>query len=90
MGNKTRLLNVTGPAIARARVNARLTQEQLAAQLQVAGLKLDRVGLAKIETQIRSVFDHELIIVAAVLKLPVAALCPSARQVRKARPPETE
>ena len=35
-----------------------LTQDQFGARLQLAGLHtLDRVGVAKIESQLRSVFD---------------------------------
>jgi len=45
-----------------------LTQDQFAARLQLAGLHtIDRVALAKIESQLRSVFDYELVVIAAEL-----------------------
>ena len=47
-----------------------MTQEQLAALLGTAGLhNFDRVTVAKVEGQIRSVFDYELAIIARILKV---------------------
>jgi hypothetical protein len=41
-----------------------------AAKLQLAGLEsIDRVAVAKIESQIRSLFDYELIVIGTVLKV---------------------
>ncbi len=55
-----------------------LTQEDLAARLQVLGLNsIDRVGVVKIERRIRSVFDYELKIIADALKITTDALFPS-------------
>ena len=44
-----------------------LTQEELATKLQLAGLDLDRIAVAKIEARIRSVFDYELAVIAHLL-----------------------
>jgi len=39
--------------------------------LQLAGLEnIDRVTVAEIESQIRSLFDYELIVIGTVLKIP--------------------
>lgn len=71
----TRFKNLVGPNVRRLRVRAGLTQDQLAARLQMAGLEAaDRVVVAKIESQIRSLFDYELIILARVLKVDASEL----------------
>ena len=63
---------------------AGLTQEELAAKLQLAGLhSLDRVTVAKIESQIRSVFDFELVMIAKVLGTDPAALMPTPEKLKK-------
>ena len=54
-----------------------MTQEALATKLQLAGLDLDRIAVAKIEARIRSVFDYELAVIADLLSVPVDALLPS-------------
>lgn len=52
-----------------------ITQDELAARLQLSGLDhLDRVAVAKIESQIRSVYDFEVIVLANALKVTVAEL----------------
>ena len=64
-----RFRNLIGPRIREFREKMGLTQDQLAARLQNAGLEnFDRVAVAKIESQIRSVYDFEVIILANVLK----------------------
>ena len=63
---------------------AGLTQEQLAAKLQLAGLhSADRVTVAKIESRIRSVFDYELVMIAKVLGTDPASLMPSPEKLKK-------
>ena len=60
-----------------------LTQEQLGARLQLAGLHtLDRVGVAKIESQLRSVFDFELAVIATELGVEPGALLPPVRTLK--------
>jgi len=60
-----------------------LTQDQLAARLQLTGLhSCDRVTVAKIESQIRSVFDYELPVLAGVLGVSGDDLFPSTRQLK--------
>ena len=63
--------NLVGPRVreARHRSRPRLTQQQLAARLQVAGYPLDRVAVAKIEIGLREVTDIELVALAAALRV---------------------
>ncbi len=62
---------------------ASLTQEELAAKLQLAGLhSVDRVTVAKIESQIRSVFDYELAVISKVLGTDQASLMPTPEQLK--------
>lgn len=65
-----RFRNILGPNIRKWRKKAGLSQDDLAARLQLAGLEnIDRVAVAKIESQIRSLFDYELIVIGIVLKV---------------------
>ncbi|MGV3664055.1 MAG: helix-turn-helix domain-containing protein [Prosthecobacter sp.] len=70
-----RYRNILGPNIRKLRQQAGLTQDDLAARLQLAGLdNIDRVAVAKIESQIRSLYDFETIILARVLKVTCETL----------------
>lgn len=53
-------VNICGRLIQRTRMAIGLTQEQLAAKLQVDGIMLSRVQVSKIETGYRHVTDVEL------------------------------
>lgn len=51
-------------------MKAGLSQDEFAAKLQLAGLEnMDRVAVAKIESQIRSLFDYEVIVIGSVLQI---------------------
>ena len=76
MGTERRFRNSIGPQLRRLRNQRNLTQDALAAKLQRAGLDLDRTALAKIEIQLRSVFDFELAMIARVLGVSTEALLP--------------
>jgi len=69
LGNMKRFRNAAGPQIRKLRTQQNLSQDALAAKLQLAGLDLDRISVAKIEMQIRSVFDFELAVIADVLQV---------------------
>lgn len=70
-----RYRNIIGPKVRELRTQLGLTQDQLAARLQLAGLEnMDRVAVAKIETHIRSVYDFEAIVLANVLRVDVNQL----------------
>src|SRR6056297_483733 len=78
-----RFRNCIGPQVRRLRMEKALTQDQFAARLQIAGLhSMDRVVVAKIESQIRSVFDFELSVIAAELGVAPDALLPSSRKLK--------
>ena len=82
-----RFRNAIGPAVRRLRVERVLTQDQLAARLVLAGLQnADRVWVAKVEAQIRSVFDYELAVIAAVLGVTADELLPKGKVLNKDLP----
>jgi transcriptional regulator with XRE-family HTH domain len=68
--------NVVGPAVRKARCRLGLSQEELAARCQRAGLDISRSTLAQIEIQYRYLSDDELLILAAVLNLSTDDLYP--------------
>ena len=61
--------NITGKRIQEARVEKRLTQDQLSAQLARQDVQIDRAGISKIENGIRCVYDYELKALAKALKV---------------------
>ena len=68
--------NLIGPQVRRLRVGAGLSQEALAAKLQLAGWDLSRAGLSKIEAGLRRVNDAELWMLAKVLACSLLELYP--------------
>lgn len=66
--------NITGFRIRTARRKRGLTQEALAARLQLAGLPHTRNTIAKIETGVRQITDVELVHIAAALDVDIAWL----------------
>ena len=71
-----RPLNVIGPNLRRVREQHGLTQDQMAAKCQVLGFDLTRGTLAKIESRVRAVSDHEIPYLARVLKCSIDSLFP--------------
>jgi len=56
----------------------------LAARLTLAGLEnADRVWVAKVEAQIRSVFDYELAVIVAVLGVKADELLPTGKVLKR-------
>jgi transcriptional regulator with XRE-family HTH domain len=78
-----RFRNAVGPQIRKLRTQRNLSQEALASKLQLAGLDLDRITVAKIEMQIRSVFDFELAVIADVFEVPMDELRMSPARLRQ-------
>ena len=66
--------NLCGPRVRQARDQAGLTQEQLAARLQVAGVQVNQKAISRIETGHRVVADYELAALASVLRADVGWL----------------
>jgi transcriptional regulator with XRE-family HTH domain len=58
------------------------TQAELAAKVQIAGLDLDRADIGKIESQLRSLYDYELFLLAGVLGVTPADLNPGAKKAK--------
>jgi len=61
--------NVSGDRIYQARVIKRMSQEELAAQMQCQGVTLSREAISRIETGERFVTDYELVNFARVLNV---------------------
>jgi transcriptional regulator with XRE-family HTH domain len=83
---QTQVLNVIGPQLRRRREELGLTQEHLAAKCQVLGFDLTRGTLAKIESRVRSVSDHEIPFLARALNTPVETLFPKKLQSLHRKP----
>ena len=66
--------NICGDRGHEARCRLRLTQSDLAAQLQVAGINIERDSVSRIEIGTRFVADYELRELAKLLKVSVAWL----------------
>ena len=66
--------NASGQKIKELREAAGLSQEQLAAQIQLAGLNINQKAISRIETGDRVVPDFELIFFSEVLAVPICAL----------------
>lgn len=59
--------NVCGDRVWDARQKQRLTQEDLAAKLQIAGVIMERDSVSRIEIGTRFVTDYELMVLSKVL-----------------------
>lgn len=59
--------NISGDRIHQARTAQRLSQDALAAKMQVAGVGIGREAISRIETGDRFVTDYELVIFSQVL-----------------------
>jgi transcriptional regulator with XRE-family HTH domain len=68
--------NVVGARVRQARKLARppVTQGDLAARLQLLGLKVDQSSVSKIEQGLRPVLDIEVVALAKALKVSAAWL----------------
>ena len=69
--------NVVGPQLRRFRLAACLTQKELAAICEQAGLNLTRSMVAKIEARVRFIKACELFIVAKILEVPLESFYPA-------------
>lgn len=66
--------NICGDRIHEARCKLRLTQSDLAAQLQVNGIIIERDSISRIEIGTRFVADYELREFSKILKVSVSWL----------------
>ena len=79
-------LNVVGHRLRTLRIEAKLTQSQLVAKCQVAGLDISRVALAHIESGRRTVADYEVQFLALALRVPIQELFPHDPKVPRRKP----
>ena len=63
--------NICGDRIHEARCKLRLTQSDLAAQLQINGIIIERDSISRIEIGTRFVADYELRELSKILKVSV-------------------
>ena len=66
--------NVSGKALRLLREHKRLSQDQLAARMQVEGVQLNQKAISRIETGERVVADYELMVFARILNVSVDEL----------------
>lgn len=69
--------NVCGERIRQERLKKRLSQSDLAARLQVAGITIERDSISRIEIGTRFVADYELMVISKVLQVSVMELLES-------------
>ena len=76
--------NVIGERVrlARERAKPRITQADLAARLQIEGLRLERVAISKIETGYREVTDVEAIAIAKALGVTISWLLGGSEEIK--------
>lgn len=63
--------NICGDRVHEARCRLRLTQSDLAAQMQIAGIIIERDSISRIEIGTRFVADYELRELARILRVSV-------------------
>lgn len=63
--------NIVGAKIEAKRKELGMKQIDLLTQLQIRGVELTASGLSKLEGQIRSVCDYELVVIADVLGVSI-------------------
>lgn len=66
--------NICGDRVREARQKMKLTQADLAAQLQIQGIIMERDSVSRIEIGTRFVADYELLILSKCLKVSPAWL----------------
>ena len=59
--------NLCGERIREARLKRRITQEDLAAKLQIEGITMERDSISRIEIGTRFVADYELVVLSKIL-----------------------
>jgi transcriptional regulator with XRE-family HTH domain len=77
--------NIIGERVRLARERAKplITQADLAARLQVEGLRLERVTISKIETGYREVTDVEAVAIAKALGVTVGWLLGETEEIKR-------
>ena len=63
--------NISGDRIREARQKLKMTQADLAAQMQIEGIIIERDSISRIEIGTRFIPDYELPVFSKVLEVPV-------------------
>ncbi len=63
--------NIIGQRVRKGRKESGITQMELAAQLQLLDVPIDRSGIAKLESGRRPASDIEVYAIAKILKVPI-------------------
>lgn len=63
--------NIVGTRVKTARLNRKLTQEELSAKLETLAVYIDRASISKLELRKRIVTDYELIALSEILNVSV-------------------
>ena len=74
IGKTTNKCNICGRRIRELREKKNMTQEQLAAKLQIEGLGVNQNSISRIETGKRIIADFELKAISKVLNVTVSDL----------------
>lgn len=72
--------NIIGKQVSRLRTGLGISQDQLSAKCQRAGLDISRGTLAKIEAGIRCVSDQEILLLSHALGVSVSDLFPKGKK----------
>jgi transcriptional regulator with XRE-family HTH domain len=73
--------NIVGLRVRKARKESKITQMELAAQMQLLGITIDRSAIAKIESGRRPVSDIEIAAISRILKVSIASLFEDCSQI---------
>ena len=65
--NQSQYKNIIGKKVRELRIQKGLTQDQLAAKLEINEIKIDRIVISRIESGNRFVPDYELLEIAKAL-----------------------
>lgn len=71
---KSKPRNIIGEKVKLARIKNKITQEQLAARLELNDVQLDRIAISRIESGNRFVADYEVVEIAKALNISVEFL----------------
>ena len=66
--------NITGQRIKELLIQRGLTQEQLAAKMQTAGIQINQKAISRIESGDRIITDYELMCLAEILRVSINQL----------------
>lgn len=66
--------NIVGARVEARRKELSMKQKDLLRELQIRGIELNASGLSKLEGQIRSVSDYELVALSEILDISITRL----------------